>query len=212
MIKIKGLKHSLKESTVQELNWLVRSTGNMKTFALESCTVSEANLDLLFWDNFDVEELRLSQVGAKLETKDHCHSLTQLLSQKRCKIETLQLPNNRISLSGALTLGQGLGRNCSIKNLDLSYNLLGPKGCYILCEALSHPHVQVHSLDLSNNNIENLGAKSLSVLLSKKQLLELRVKANLISADGMKLLFEGLTHNTVKIFDAKDNIITVDLL
>ena len=91
--------------------------------------------------------------------------------------------------------------NKSVRILDMSRNSLGPKGTYLLCDALREKGVSVKSLDLSYNDVGNLGAKSVGRLIEQKGILELRVQGNKISCEGMNILFEKLTSSTVKIMD-----------
>lgn len=187
----------------------------LSTLQLEQCSVTEDNLDLLFTDSVFLKYLGITNMGITLEKKDldkDYHSLTRLLSSKQCKIQTLQLNGNNIAVKGSLVLAQGLCMNKSLRILDLSRNSLGPKGAYLLCDALREKGVSVKSLDLSYNEVGNLGAKSIGRLVEQKSLLELRIQGNKISCEGMNILFDKLTSSTIKILDMSQNIMQIGVL
>jgi Ran GTPase-activating protein (RanGAP) involved in mRNA processing and transport len=157
----------------------------------------------------------LIDLGVKLETSRKIHAITGQLALKRCRIESLCLNGNQIGVRGALALAQGLCLNRSVKILDLSRNRLGPKGCHLLCEALREPTSAIKSLDLSYNEIQNLGARSLSELLpssAQSRLRELRLQGNKISGDGLDILFKALCSADLKILDLSQNIIQISIL
>ena len=105
-----------------------------------------------------VKYLGLTEMGLSF-SKDS-HPITLYLGDKTCKLQTLCLAGNQISIKGALAISQGLCLNKSIKVLDLSRNFVGPKGCALLAEAMSGGHLK--SVDLSYNTIGDEGAKALS--------------------------------------------------
>ena len=91
-----------------------------------------------------------------------------------------------------MIIAHGLCLNKTIRILDLSRNNLGHKGVKLIVEALTGSPM-LRSLDLSYNNIGNSGAMSLTQLLPKTNLLELRIQGNNISQEGMIALFGTLT-------------------
>ena len=130
------------------------------------------------------------------------------MKRKGCKIETLSLTQNKISVKGALQLAQGLCFNKSIKILELSRNQLGAKGCYLLSEALRESTTSnVQSLDLSYNDIGNTGAHCLATLIAQTRIVELRIQGNSISDDGLNSLFNNLTGSGLKILDVSQNVV-----
>ena len=47
-LALMDLKHSLKQTTIQELAYLLQSLRSIQTLKVESCEVSETNLFLMF--------------------------------------------------------------------------------------------------------------------------------------------------------------------
>lgn len=170
---------------------------------MEACQISDQHVNEIFENEFPqtVKFLGLINLGITLETKQSKHGLTEVLKDKKCKIETLSLTNNLISIKGALAISQGLCLNKSIKILEMQGNMLGPKGCYLLCEALKDSYSRITSLDLSYNDIRCTGAHSLSLALNSTQIKELRLQGNNIASEGLISLFKSLKTSRVKILD-----------
>ena len=109
-------------------------------------------------------------------------------------MSSLVLSGNKLALHASLQLSRSLLLNKSIKLLDLSRNLLGPKGCSLLCEGLKE-NSSILSIDLSHNSIGNEGSKALAALLcvSDNVLRELRVQGNSIGEIGLCAIFRALS-------------------
>lgn len=70
--------------------------------------------------------------------------------------------------------------------------MLGPKGTYLLCEALLESGSNLQSLDLSYNDIRCTGAHSIALLINTTKIVELRIQGNSIANEGLTSLFNNL--------------------
>lgn len=217
-IQLQKNKNSIKQSTCQALLELFDSLPEVQTLHLEQCQVSEQVVCGLFEGLLQSSSVKkLKQLGlidldisleysptqkkqrgnngAKGKAKEPevpAHPFQVYLAHKSCKLQTLFLNGNNLGLKGAMLLAQGLCFNKNIRILDLSRNSLGPKGVQLIVEALGGS-LMLKSLDLSYNNIGNSGAHSLSQMLPKGNLLELRIQGNAVAQEGMISLFGALS-------------------
>jgi Ran GTPase-activating protein (RanGAP) involved in mRNA processing and transport len=106
----------------------------------------------------------------------------------------LDLSRNGISDEGAKIIGDILGTLKFLKNLNLSSNRIGTKGAKKLAKGLGLSNLVF--LNISHNNIKNMGAWSIGKALSKnKTLLSLGLADNKISDRGAHFLSESLKSN-----------------
>ena len=132
-----------------------------------------------------VKFMGLINLGCTLDTgksKKESHPLTHLLKGKKFKLETLSLSQNQIGVKGAFFISQGLCFNKTLKILELACNKLGPKGCYLLCEAIKESDTVLQSLDLSYNDIKCTGAHSVALMVNSSRIEELRIQGNGIAS------------------------------
>uniref|UniRef100_A0A3B3CDE8 NACHT LRR and PYD domain-containing protein n=1 Tax=Oryzias melastigma TaxID=30732 RepID=A0A3B3CDE8_ORYME len=159
----------------------------LDTLRLSNCKLSErsckALAEILICESCSLRELDLSNNDlGDLGLKHLCDGL----ENPNCTLETLSLSGCGITEEGCAFLVSALNSNPSrLKELDLSYNhpgtegveLLTPKldtlrlsncklserSCKALAEILSCESCSLRELDLSNNDLGNLGLKHLCV-------------------------------------------------
>lgn len=105
------------------------------------------------------------------------------------QIKCLSLSGNNLTFEGALSLSQGIILTSKLEKLNLDNNFLGSRGTKLICEALcGNPRVK--SLNLSGNGIDDTSAASIGKLLFETKLKELYLSSNLLSAEGLSLIFD----------------------
>ncbi|KTF75552.1 hypothetical protein cypCar_00033865 [Cyprinus carpio] len=152
------------------------------------------------------------------------NQISALLQDKHCKLNTLILNNSNITEEGCRVLAAALNSNPSnLKELDLSKNKLGNSGMKIIltlfenvqcrleklklnfisitgegCAALASAfNSNLRELDLSENQLGNLGVTEISSLLRNSQctLQILRLSDCSITEEGYKALSSALRSN-----------------
>lgn len=90
--------------------------------------------------------------------------ISKLLANPNCKVATLKLSNNQISIDGVKCIGKALQINQSLENLDLRLNHLHDAGgnSFLVCIFKNRSLV---SLDLSGNGLEMKSVLALAALL-----------------------------------------------
>ena len=123
----------------------------------------------------------------------HIPELDQRLRRSN-SLHTLKLPNNRLTSTPALA-SLLEGASPTLKELDLSDNLLNDKGLQALLPSLLELH-HLHTLNLSTNPLGPKGAAPLAVLLRQStQLTHLVLNKNRLGRKGLKTLAPSLAAN-----------------
>lgn len=138
----------------------------------------------------------------------------------------LQVLHLGLALRDSKAIGQllnGLGPSCTVKELSLTSNSIGPEGVECIVEFLEGKNRSKESkkkakqvmpflgrLDFSNNNIGNEGLKKLTRILQRrgaKHLVELRLSNNGIAHMGIEeMMMKLLQHNLVSLTLDKNGI------
>jgi len=138
----------------------------------------------------------------------------------------LQVLHLGLALGDSDAVGQllhGLGPSCTVKELSLTSNSIGPEGIESIVDFLEGKHRSKESkkkvkhvmpylgrLDFSNNNIGNEGLKKLTRILQRrgaKHLVELRLSNNGIAHSGIEeMMMTLLQHNLVSLTLDKNGI------
>ena len=98
----------------------------------------------------------------------------------------------------------------SLEHLELENNGLGPEGAEMVCNALlQNDKINLKTIKINRNRLEEKGALSLSKVLEKMKSLEnLEMYQNGISSTGMKAIFLAIKENkNIKSIKINDNCI-----
>ncbi|KAF9167058.1 NACHT, LRR and PYD domains-containing protein 14 [Actinomortierella ambigua] len=121
-----------------------------------------------------------------------------LLSDRACQIQYLNLGRNRLGFEGIMQLS-GMYKNHSLIEVDLSDNQLGPKAIHSLQQILvrlkKHKACNVRRLNLSNNDINDVGCISLAKILVGTTIQHLDLSFNQISDWGASTLLRAFTES-----------------
>ncbi|KAJ0066525.1 hypothetical protein NL108_014294 [Boleophthalmus pectinirostris] len=99
-----------------------------------------------------------------------CEALASVLGSQCC-LRDLDLSHNPLQDSGLLLLCEGLKRSdCALQTLRLSFCDLFPRSCEALASVLDSEKNSLMELDLSNNDLQDSGVKTLSSALKEPPL------------------------------------------
>ena len=152
--------------------------------------------------NYKLNSLNLEANGI---TDAGVKYLAEALANNNCKINTLNLSDNRsITNAGVKHLAEALANNnCKINTLNLSYNpSITNAGVKYLAEALTNNNCKINTLNLSfNPSITDAGVKHLAEALTNNncKINTLYLSNNDITDAGVKHLAEALANNNCKI-------------
>ena len=136
-------------------------------------------------------ELSSNKIGDEGAT-----ALAQALKDSNSSIESVVLNFNKIGPTGATALAQALKSNTTITSVLLFNNKIGDGEAEAFAQALKDSNIAIERLDLTHNNIGNVGAKALAEGLKvNKTLTSLVLYENKIGNEGAKALAEGLKVN-----------------
>lgn len=116
-------------------------------------------------------------------------------------VKYLDLRGNNLQAKGAVALANGIKLNRSLRSLNLKWNAVGrdPAGITALCDVLKS-NLTIGHVDLRNNRINNVGAKSVGEMLTANTTItHLDLSWNDLGVDGGLALLEGLKHNSTLI-------------
>ncbi|XP_067337310.1 NLR family CARD domain-containing protein 3-like isoform X2 [Channa argus] len=142
---------------------------------------SEKDLDMFDLKKYSASEealLRLLPV-VKASTKallggcnlswESCKALSPVISSQSSSLRELDLSNNVLQDSGEALLCAGLeSPDCCVKTLRLSMCKLSWRSCEALSSVLSCQSSNLRELDLSNNDLQDSGVKQLSTGLKSQ--------------------------------------------
>ncbi|XP_044131140.1 NACHT, LRR and PYD domains-containing protein 12-like [Bufo gargarizans] len=103
----------------------------------------------------------------------HFSDLMEALSSPACRIEELQLGDNRLPDTSCIQLASGIRNNPSLKKLVLSDNSLSGPHFSDLMEALSSPAGRIETLDLKGNKLSEEEKKAIRKLKEQKPNMEI---------------------------------------
>ncbi|KAL1250494.1 hypothetical protein QQF64_018290 [Cirrhinus molitorella] len=109
--------------------------------------------------NCKLEILRICE--CKL-TAQSCESLSSVVQSSDSVLRELDLSKNDLQDSGVKLLSDGLKRNCKLEILRLFVCKLTAQSCESLSSVLKSSNSVLKELDLSNNDLRDLGVKHLS--------------------------------------------------
>ena len=120
----------------------------------------------------------------------------------------INLSRTVIDDDAACLISFGLYNNATIRELDLSSNLITDKGIFFICDCFRRS-CSLHTLILTNNLISYKGAKMISEIIVNKAIQKFDISQNNIRDKGAEAISECLkTNNTLQELNLSDNRIT----
>ncbi|XP_073703228.1 NACHT, LRR and PYD domains-containing protein 3-like [Garra rufa] len=133
--------------------------------------------------------------GCKI-TAQSCESLSSALQSSNSVLRELDLSNNDLKDTGVKLLSDGLKRNCKLEILRLSICNLTAQCCESLSSVLQSSNSGLKELDLSNNDLKDIGVMLLSDGLKRNSKLEtLRLSGCMVTKEGCDCLSSVLSSN-----------------
>ncbi|XP_062389019.1 ribonuclease inhibitor-like [Sardina pilchardus] len=118
--------------------------------------------------------------------------ILQALLSKKCELETLRLCACHITETSCATLAKVLQQS-SLRELDLSGNLLGDEGVKLVCTGLMSPHCRLNTLGLKDCDLYKSSCAALApVLWASSELRDLDLSDNDLATAGLRLLTAAL--------------------
>eukprot|EP01133_Synstelium_polycarpum_P005882 gene5882-6804_t len=189
-------------ATVSSL-WRRIALSLLETVSLVRCYSDRASVYSLLGDVtrllFNRAELvpRLSSV--RLSVGIDCDTLAVVARplSKHMSLTAIDLSNNYLGALAIKSLKTLLVSNQGAKlKLNLAGNVIGFRGTQRLSRYLALPQNRLVSLDVSNNNMADSGAKTLVMSLINNQVLEsLNMSGNNIGRDSVRFIVEMFKYN-----------------
>ncbi|XP_050950427.1 NACHT, LRR and PYD domains-containing protein 3 [Labeo rohita] len=149
-----------KESCSALASVLSSDSSSLKQLDLSNNNLQDAGVKILsdgLKENCKLEVLSLSKCNL---TEESCSALASVLSADSTSVKDLDLSKNNLQDSGVKILSDGLKENCKLEKLMLCDCKLTEESCSALATVLkSNPCLK--ELDMSNNNLQDLGVKKL---------------------------------------------------
>lgn len=185
----------------------IKHTRHIKHLILSDCNLSIEGMKYI--NKLTSDFVLLLDLSNNHFEPDSYDDLASLLGKPQCKIEGLNLSNNKMKPEGLGKLTLALVKYKHLKILNLKANDIGDNGCQFISEILySNKHLS--GLDVSKNKISVNGLSILSKqLCNHPSLVELNLQANLLNADSCselsKIIFENTTIKSLNISNNKIN-------
>uniref|UniRef100_A0A8C8RSN0 NACHT domain-containing protein n=1 Tax=Pelusios castaneus TaxID=367368 RepID=A0A8C8RSN0_9SAUR len=196
----KALKHS--NCKLQKINdpWMLNMCTqhhvqpHLQNLEISACcddlaSVLSTNQTLTELDlkNNDLRDLGVKQLSAGL-------------NRENCKIQKLILSNCSFTAPCCGALSAVLGKNKSLRELDLCHNKLRDAGMKLLCEGLKQPGCKLQKLRLIGCGLTSACCEDLAgVLTTNESLTELNINHDALGDSGMKQLRDGLKSASSKL-------------
>ncbi|XP_077053598.1 NACHT, LRR and PYD domains-containing protein 12-like [Siphateles boraxobius] len=197
----------LSENVIKELGVKILSDlladpqCKLEKLGLRSCRISDGGCAVLSSalrsNPSHLRELDLSENNI---TESEVKQISALLEHPRCKLEKLGLRSCHISDGGCAVLSSALRLNPSLRELDLSENVIKELGVKILSDLLADPQCKLEKLGLRSCRISDGGCAVLSSALRlNPSLRELDLSENVIKELGVKILSDLLADTQCKL-------------
>lgn len=136
-------------------------------------------------NNCSLQSLCLDSVSPKAFSIEIAFEISKVLKINK-KLENLSLKQCRITDEVLNVMLKEINMNEVLKVLDLNANLISYKGCYILSEFLKSSYCGLLSLNLSRNQIGNIGTQLIfQALKTNDSLIHLDLNHNGIKKEGL---------------------------
>ena len=175
-----------------------RSLEELKIYGNDLSSKSVTSIITGLSHNSSLVDLDISNSHFSMANVDSLASvLKDRTSELKLKPKMLNLQDCHISSEDAMELVAGLGKNTTLRNLNLSHNPIGEhvKGVTAVAKLL-----EVHSLTqlvLRDCHISGQGARELAAALCKNSTLKhLNLNVNPIGVEGASSISDMLQHNT----------------
>ncbi|XP_039531077.1 NACHT, LRR and PYD domains-containing protein 12-like isoform X2 [Pimephales promelas] len=133
-------------------------------------------------------------------TDSEMKQLSDLLKHPQCKLEKLELRSCGISDRGCAVLSSALRLNPSLRELDLSGNNINELGVKIVSDLLADPQCKLEKLGLRSYHISDGGCAVLSsALRSNPSLRELDLSESTFQYSGVMQISDLLKHPQCKL-------------
>ncbi|XP_062396003.1 NACHT, LRR and PYD domains-containing protein 3-like [Sardina pilchardus] len=163
------------------------------TLRLSGCELKQDICDILA-EAMEMPSSQLKNLDLSYNplTDAGVETILQALLSKQCELETLRLCACYITEASCVTLAKVLQQS-SLKDLDLSGNLLRDEGVKLVCTGLMSPHCRLNTLGLKECNLYKSSCAALApVLWSFSELRDLDLSDNDLPTAGVRLLAAGL--------------------
>ncbi|XP_074071403.1 NACHT, LRR and PYD domains-containing protein 12-like [Macrotis lagotis] len=178
----------------------------IETLSLETCDLTPRNFQNLFSAISSNESLKNLDLSRNSFEERGIELLCQALGSQNCKIEELSLSDCFLTTTCSQNFFSALGRNESLKNLDLSRNSFMDEAIEILCKALENPNCKIETLSLVSCKLTPTGSQNFfSALSSNESLKTLDVSENSFEERGIQLLCKALGNQNCKIEELRLN-------
>ncbi|XP_062395998.1 NACHT, LRR and PYD domains-containing protein 12-like [Sardina pilchardus] len=172
---------------------LIPVLGRCVRAKLCACELDQDTCDILVRSmEMPLSQLKILDLSYNPLTDAGVEKVLQPLLSKKCDLETLRLCACHITKMSCATLAEVLQQS-SLRELDLSGNLLGDEGVKLLCTGLMSPHCRLNTLGLNDCNLYKGSCEALApVLWSFSELKDLDLSDNDLPNAGLRRLSVGL--------------------
>nr|XP_055076493.1 F-actin-uncapping protein LRRC16A isoform X4 [Misgurnus anguillicaudatus] len=180
--------------------------------------------DFMHLDNRDlvaiIAALEFSQWFIKLSIKDIkltadlCEQILRVVSRST-KLEELTLENTGLKSDFAVRFASALSQNpnSSLHTINFSNNCIEDKGVVVLSSVLSKLTSGLKQMDMSKNSLSPKGVNILAQCFSSNTLTHLYLSGNTLKGDDMPNLWNFLSHpNNLHTLDLSNSECSLDLV
>jgi len=156
---LRGLNHNKSISDIRFNNHNFRVLGG-QMFTM---------IDSFFKNNHNLTEIQLSNCNLG---EDGCQLFALAIGSCSKSLECIRITNNVIAEEGMVPIITSLSLHPQLKNMELGGNVIRKKGSTALATLLQHSTTGLQTLDLSQNDIDDIGIDILVPALAKHRRLQ----------------------------------------
>ncbi|XP_042560269.1 NACHT, LRR and PYD domains-containing protein 12-like [Clupea harengus] len=194
-------QNDLQQTLEKLLSTLQSPNCKLETLRLAGCKLTERSWEIvasaLQSANSPLRQLDLSQN----DLQQSGENLSSALQRPNCKLETLRLPDCKITEESCKAVASALQSSVSLTELDLTNNYLNDSGIQLLSAGLSSPHCKLQTLRLSGCLITHQGCSFLASALKSNPsyLKQLDLSYNHPGDSGVRELTDRLNDPNCKL-------------